>query len=210
MDGRGSWASNVFMLYAVVAGILVGLALHGRIDGIGDVRVRWFGLALVGLLVQAVLFSGPVADAIGDLGAPIYVASSAAVLVVVLRNLGVPGLPIVALGAASNLAAIVANGGWMPAGPSALAALGITLGNGYTNSRVVAAPALAPLTDVLALPTWLPFANVFSVGDVLIGVGIFVTIVAGMRHAPSPTPVVAPSPTPASAPNTATTAAVPH
>ena len=27
----------------------------------------------------------------------------------------------------------------------------------------------APLTDIFALPAWLPFANVFSIGDVLIG-----------------------------------------
>jgi hypothetical protein len=41
-----------------------------------------------------------------------------------------------------------------------------------------------PLTDIFALPGWLPFANVFSIGDVLIGVGLVVVIAAGMRRAP--------------------------
>ena len=31
-------------------------------------------------------------------------------------------------------------------------------------------------------PNWLPLANVFSLGDVLIGVGIAVAIVFGMRR----------------------------
>ena len=39
-----------------------------------------------------------------------------------------------------------------------------------------------PLTDIFALPAWLPLHNVFSIGDVLIGVGVAVVIVVGMRR----------------------------
>ncbi len=53
---------------------------------------------------------------------------------------------------------------------------------GYTNSIELAAPALRPLTDLFALPAWLPFANVFSVGDVLIGLGVATTIALAMRR----------------------------
>jgi hypothetical protein len=100
----------------------------------------------------------------------------------------IPGLLLVAGGAAANLAAIVANGGWMPATPSALAALNRAIGPGYSNSRELAAPVLAPLTDTMAMPAWLPLANVFSIGDVLIGFGICIAIVAAMRLNASPTP----------------------
>jgi hypothetical protein len=31
------------------------------------------------------------------------------------------------------------------------------------------------------MPTWLPIANVFSAGDVLIGIGVAIAIVAGMH-----------------------------
>ena len=40
---------------------------------------------------------------------------------------------------------------------------------------------LGPLTDLFAMPTWMPMANVFSVGDVLIGVGAAIAIVAAMH-----------------------------
>ena len=93
-------------------------------------------------------------------------------LVAVWRNLRVPGLALVALGAISNLAAIVANDGVMPTTPEALAAAGLDPLDGFSNSAVLEDPALAPLTDIFALPPWLPFANVFSIGDVLIALGI--------------------------------------
>jgi hypothetical protein len=48
----------------------------------------------------------------------------------------------------------------------------------------MADPRLAFLTDQYALPTWLPFANVYSIGDVLIGLGIVVAIAAAMRRRP--------------------------
>ena len=169
------------MLYAVAIGLGLGLLLRGRISRLAQVRLRWAPLALAGLAVQVVLFSGPVASVVGAAGPPIYVASTAAVLAAVLANLRLPGLPLVAAGAASNLLAIVANGGTMPASPEALAALGVPAGPGFSNSATPEMIALAPLTDVFAMPSWLPFANVFSVGDVLISVGVAVAIVAAMR-----------------------------
>ena len=81
---------------------------------------------------------------------------------------------------ASHLLAVVANGGAMPASPAALDALGFGVG-GNTNSVVVAQPAFEPLTDIFAMPRWMPFANIFSIGDVVIGVGVAIAIAAAMR-----------------------------
>jgi hypothetical protein len=172
----------MFMLYALGAGVIVGKLMGGSLAGLGQVRIHWAALAVLGLLVQVVLFFGPVAERVGSLGTPIYIGSTALVLVVVVRNIAVPGLALVAAGALSNLAAITLNGGQMPASPDAMAFLGKAVHAGYSNSTVVESPVLAPLTDVFALPPFLPFANVFSVGDVLIGVGVAVVIVNAMRR----------------------------
>ena len=93
-----------------------------------------------------------------------------------------PRMLVVALGAASNLAAIIANGGYMPASIAAMEALGKVPKTVYSNSAVVPEPALAPLTDIFALPSWLPWANIFSIGDVLIGLGVVLVIVLAMRR----------------------------
>ena len=175
----------VFILYAIVAGLAIGRLLHGRFDNLGALSFRWTWVAITGLAVQVVLFSGPVSATVGDAGAPLYVASTVAVLGFVLRNVRIPGMPIVALGAGLNLVAITANGGTMPASGAALASLGGGTSGGYINSRELVAPVMLPLGDVFALPSWMPFANVFSVGDVLIGAGIFLVIVAAMRRGPA-------------------------
>jgi uncharacterized protein DUF5317 len=112
------------------------------------------------------------------------VASTAVVLAAVLVNGRIAGMPIIALGALSNFAAIASNGGYMPADTGALASLAKTAPVIYSNSSVPEHPALAPLTDVFALPTWLPMANIFSVGDVLIGAGVAIVIVLAMRRSP--------------------------
>jgi hypothetical protein len=116
-------------------------------------------------------------------GPPIYVASTTLVLLAVVANLRIRGMALVALGAASNLAAIVANGGYMPASAAAAAAIGRDPIVDYSNSAIIPSPALEPLTDVIALPTWLPFTNIVSIGDLFIGLGIVVVIVAAMRSA---------------------------
>ena len=171
----------MFILYAVLIGIVAGYLAGGRLSGLAAIQLKWSWVILAGLLVQIVLFSEPVSARIGSFGPPIYVASTAVVIGAVLANRAISGMLIVALGAASNLAAIVANGGYMPADPGAVAALGVAHPTTYSNSAIVADPALAPLTDIFVLPAWVPFANVFSIGDVLIGVGVVVVIVTAMR-----------------------------
>jgi hypothetical protein len=172
----------MFLLYAIVMGLVVGFLVGGRLSGLAALEFRWAPLAILGLAIQIALFSGPISDRVGDLGPWIYVVSTSLVLIVVLRNLRITGLPIVALGAASNLLAIVANGGYMPASPGAAAAAGRDAATTYSNSAITDAAALAPLTDIFALPQWLPMHNVFSIGDVLIGLGVVVAIAAAMRR----------------------------
>ena len=176
----------MFILFAVPVGIGLGYLLGGRLDRLSELRFRWAWLALLGLFVQVVLFSGAGSTLLkGGIGEVIYVASTAAVLLAVLRNLRIAGMALVALGAASNLAAILANGGVMPTTEAALAAAGLEPTDEFSNSAVIDDPALAPLTDVYAIPPWLPLHNVFSVGDVLIAVGIVVVIALGMRRGAS-------------------------
>ena len=179
---HGASDGPVFMLSAIPIGIVLGYLLGGRLDGLLRLKFRWAALAVGGLLVQVVLFT-PFGDRLaGDLGPAIYVASTAAVFVALLRNIRMPGLVIAAVGAMCNLVAIGANGGFMPASASALAAAGFDGPGEHTNSVVVEDPAFGPLTDIFAIPAGVPLANVFSIGDVLIGVGVAIAIMAAMRH----------------------------
>jgi hypothetical protein len=171
----------VFILYAVVAGLVIGLATGGSLSRLGDLRFRWAPLIALGMLGQVLLFSTPLGGQLGDAAPAAYVASNVVVLAAVCRNLAIPGLPLVLIGGAANLIAIVANDGYMPVSPEAVAAMGRLPKEGYSNSRLVDGVVLGPLTDIFAMPTWIPLANVFSIGDALIGVGAALAVVAAMH-----------------------------
>ena len=191
----------MFILYAIPVGILAGFLLGGRLEGLSTIRFRWAWVFMLGRAVQLVLFSDFVTERIGEAGVPIYVGSTLAVAAVIAINHRIQGMPIILLGAASNLAAIIANGGYMPASVEAMESLGKQIKGGYSNSTFVPDPAIPWLTDIFALPAWLPFSNVFSVGDILIGLGVAVVIATAMR-----TPVVRTAAAPTTGPASSLTA----
>jgi hypothetical protein len=175
----------MLLLYAVVIGIVVGLATRGRLAPLGSVHIRLWPVALCGLAFQALLFSSPLAASVGALGPSLYVASTALVLMSLVINIRQPGFWVIVLGAFLNFSAIVTNGGFMPASPDAVAALrGFAQlpTTDFTNSALASASTtLAFLGDVFVLPRPLPLSNVFSIGDLLIGVGGAWFVVATMH-----------------------------
>jgi hypothetical protein len=151
----------------------------GRLLGLLDLHLRYAWLALAGLLAQIIVIS------VVPRGSPtlhdvVHILTYVAAGAFVLANRHIPGIGLTALGGALNMAAIAANGGVMPASPSALATAGIVEHAGsYANSAAVSHPHLAWLGDVFATPSSLPLANVFSVGDVLIMAGVLVLLHRG-------------------------------
>ena len=110
------------------------------------------------------------------------------------------GFGLLALGMLSNLTAIVANGGHMPALPSAMIDAGVAYDGVHLNSIGDPDPNVAWLVDRWGAPEWVPWANVYSVGDVLLAAGAIIVIVAGDGRAdPAARPPAAPAPAAAGA-----------
>jgi hypothetical protein len=168
----------MLLLYALPIGVLAGLVAGGSVGRLAELRIRLAPLAIGGLLFQLLIFSPPIGTVLATvlpIGPGLYVGSTLVVLAALIANVGRPGFKLILVGAALNLFAIVANGGVMPAAPDAWASLHGISGvpeDVLTNSTLAsAATRLALLGDVFAVPRPLPFANVFSVGDLLIAVG---------------------------------------
>ena len=143
----------------------------GRIAALADLRFRVRGVLYAAILAQVVIIS-VVPQGAGAVHDAVHVGTYVAVAIFVLANRRIPWVWLVALGGASNFAAIVANGGVMPAAPRALRGAGIVVDPAeFTNSGVVAHPHLQFLGDIFWLPSSWPVSNVFSVGDVLIVAG---------------------------------------
>jgi hypothetical protein len=190
----------MLLLYAVVLGVTAGLATRGRLSALGEINFRFWPVALIGLAFQALLFSSPLAEVVGSVGPSLYVASTTLVLMALVVNLRQPGVALLIVGAMLNFVAIIANNGYMPASADAVAALtggGLPTG-AYTNSAIAAgATQFGFLGDIFVLPRPLPFANIFSIGDVLIGVGGAWFIAAQMHRRAAATPASTPASQPA-------------
>jgi hypothetical protein len=174
----------VFLLTAVAAGLVAGLLLGGRPGELANLRLRAAWLFYAAVALQLIAYPSALASfSVGDRVATVLqIASYAGLVAVTLINARLPGMAVAGLGMLANLAAILANGGHMPALPSALAAAGISYEGVHNNSVETATPALPWLVDRWAAPDWLPWGNVFSVGDVLIAAGVIVIVAAAMRR----------------------------
>ena len=170
------------LFLGVVAGVLVGFIGGGRLDKLADIKLRGAWLFVAALAVQVLAYpSGFLPFQISDgLATVLWLGSYAALVGLAFFNRSVRGFPIATAGMASNLAAVLANHGHMPALASALADAGTPIAHLHNNSVIADNPHLSWLIDRWGAPGWVPLANVYSVGDVLLGLGALVIVSAGM------------------------------
>jgi hypothetical protein len=175
------------LILAVALGLLVGLALGGRPGRLADLHLRGIPIFLAVLASQLVIFpTGLFPWTIpGAAATTISFVTYALLTLLGWLNRRVRGFPLAALGMLCNLAAIATNGGHMPALPSAMRAAGLDYAGVHNNSVADAHPHLAWLVDRFGAPGWVPLANVYSVGDVLLAVGTVVLVASAMgAHMP--------------------------
>ena len=150
---------------------------------VGEVQIRWVWLAVVAFGVQVVLVT-VVPDVDSTVHRILHLATYALAAACLIRNLDLRFVWLVGVGGLLNLIAIAANGGVMPASRGALETAGLDVKSGeFANSDYVEDAHVSFLGDVFAVPDGWPGANVFSIGDVLMLVGVILVIhaVAGSR-----------------------------
>ena len=162
-----------YVVLAVALGIAVGFARRGRISNLGAWTFRSSWLLLIGVVLQAVteIFHLPnTPDVVAVL------VSYAALALFALRNLGLAGMGVVAIGLVLNIIPIAVNQG-MPVRASAIVESGIAsnragvAGLRYGGKRHLATSDdhLMVLSDILPDPL---FHEVLSFGDLAMAVGI--------------------------------------
>jgi len=176
----------MILLLAVFIGFLVGLGRsywYKQSYVAPPLRARW--LALVAFLPQLLIAYLPSTHQLfsdGFASASLLV-SLALFSVFAWLNRNLSGMPILIVGLLLNFLVIVANGGWMPISPQTANLLAgkdisqfINLGGRFGEKDI-----LLPmqnirfefLADRFLLPAWLPYKAAFSLGDILISVGVF-------------------------------------
>jgi hypothetical protein len=140
----------------------------GNLGRLAELRLRGLWIPMLALALQVVITE------IATGGSPtahrvIHITTYLMIGLFLWVNRRLPGIIVVGLGTLFNAAAIIANGGVMPASQTAERISGLRLGAGFHNSVTVAHPALAWLGDIIPWPGPLP--NVLSVGDLAIFAG---------------------------------------
>ena len=171
----------VFLNFALL-GVIVGKLVGGRLGALADTPIAGKQLVFAALGLQMVAFPFDFLPwtTPSSLSRMLWLVSFGLLIVMLVLNRALRGAVIVAAGLVCNLVAVVANHGLMPVRAEALRAAG-TEYHVHNNSIKLADPQLGWLIDRWAAPHWLPLANVFSVGDVLIALGTVVAIAAAMR-----------------------------
>lgn len=184
---------------AVVVLLLSVPLFGGNLTRLGDLRARAVWAALVAIVLQFAIIK--VADRVlpHAVASGLHLLSYALAAWFVVANLRIRGLWIVALGGALNLAAIGTNGGVMPATPEAARTAGLVVAEGFANSQATDDAPLWFLGDAFAIPDSWPLSNVFSVGDVLLVIGLGVVLHRACGSRLRRRPVAAPDAPPAPA-----------
>lgn len=170
---------------AVVVGLAAGLLrafIAKRAYQVPALRLP--GLVLFAFLPQWIAFyQSRLGAAVPDAAASvILIVSQAVLLIFAWLNRKQAGFVLLGVGLFLNLLVIAANGGWMPISPEmvrtiypnvpeSLWAVGQRLGNGKDIVLTVPETRFAILSDRFTLPSWIPYAVAFSLGDVLLAAG---------------------------------------
>ena len=154
----------------LVAGMVIGYLMGGRIRNLIDARLRWSGVALAGLVLQL----APLPGALAGVAFPLLVLSHAILIVFVLRNIHSPGFALILVGVVLNLIVIAANHG-MPVTHQALVAAHDRTGLIELRQRALRYHLAGP-HDVLvflsdAIGSSRPFQFIISLGDICIYLG---------------------------------------
>lgn len=180
----------MFILYVVVISIIISYFLGGRLKFMLQRPFKHVWLATSGLLIQIIIFSNFFTSRYDDaVSVILHGISYLLIISFVFTNRKIPGILLIGMGIILNATVIFLNGGYMPASLESLKKTSIgrqfeILSEGYTtnNSQAITKDTVLPwLADIFYIPSWVPFSNVFSIGDVFIAIGVCVYIIRCMK-----------------------------
>ncbi len=182
-------------LSAIALALVTGALAGGGLPRLGQLKLRWIWVLLLALTVRVgvlLMWREGVNPGVPP-GWGIVLAYSL-IFVFLWGNWRVPGLQVAAVGIALNFLAVLLNGGRMPIWPAAFAAAGFSPDAlaGDPFHYLLPAGTVAEFVsrggifgDVVPLP--LPIIrDVVSIGDLLLAMGLFWTIVYSMTRPEAP------------------------
>jgi hypothetical protein len=181
-------------LAIIVLVIVVALLRGGSLRNFAALQFRWLPLVIIGFALQLLIFTPfGYSPLVVFATLPIYVLSLALLAIWVAANRRIPGMALIAIGLALNIAVIAANGGHMPVLPEGARLAGqyeALAADDPRTSKHLLMPSdqvrLWLLSDIIVIPHGVPGAVVLSIGDIALTVGIAVLCYSTILRAPVP------------------------
>ena len=185
----------MILILLFTLGLVAGLSRGGSFRNLARLEIRhgWLPLLAFGLQAAIVLFPRDTAAIPVSVRTAVLLITYGGLIAFLVLNRNLPGSRLLLIGAALNAAVMLANRGFMPVTPEALARSGhtgyiVTEGSDLFVNRskdIVLEredTRLWVLSDVLGIPAPLPFSSNFSLGDLLIGLGAAWLVYQGLTH----------------------------
>lgn len=175
------------LIESVILAIVISLISGGKLSRLGELGLRGFWLVPLAFLIQ----SGVYWAAVRGIGlgpswiSPVLDTGSYFLLIIfTFRNRSLPGMRFISLGILLNTLVIGLNGGVMPVDPSFLpeASRKALLEGQGTHGLMTMTTNLSFLADQFYMDFPGLQKQVFSVGDVLLDIGIFFLIFRTMKY----------------------------
>jgi hypothetical protein len=169
----------LLVLIVIGLAVCVGFAAGGSLRPFEQFHLHWWGVALAGLVLQAIPLTIGVSRTVGTVA---LIASYVLLGSFAWVNRRLPAVWLVMVGLGLNLLVIGVNGG-MPVSAGALEVSGASaeglVGEGTLKHHLMGpGDTLTPLGDVIGIPP--PVGAVISIGDVLLYAGVAILVVAIM------------------------------
>lgn len=181
----------MLLLWAAVLGVAVGFLRRGSLSNLAQFKLRGAWCILLALSIQVLIFPLPGREAIIRFGTPYFhLISYVFLLLFVALNRRYWQIILMGFGLLSNFVVVALNGGYMPASVEALRGAGkwkmadcllayITCGNVKLMSEQT---KLNLLGDIFYLPAGVPLASAFSLGDLILALGLILLLQAKMAR----------------------------
>lgn len=168
----------------LLLGVIIGKLRRGKLENLGKFMFKSSFLLVFSLILQ---IATSILIALGNQIAIqnkmiLYIVSYIMLFIVLFLNLGRQSVWLILTGAIANFAAIVLNGGSMPIDVALLEKMGFE--NMLESFKMGAMPNYINISDaysftaylgkIFATPAFYPFKQVFTIGDILISLGLLI------------------------------------